>query len=170
LTLVLAVRGVAGQPIKPARPPVDDGTVDRRSLLAGVLVSLPFTLSVALLCTTSAADAFYARLAAGAMLALYAVLMAVQVACGVRAFRGAPLIRPLASVSASYMAGAFAVLLLADAVVRLSGVKGAALPLGVGGTAAEWAGILLSLASVPVMSGLVVIVGVLAARDRLRTR
>jgi hypothetical protein len=145
--------------------------MDLRALGIGVLTALPFTLSVALLCTTSGADDVYRPLSSLTLLALFAGAFVLQVGCGVRAYRGgARLVRPLASSSGSYMAGAFAVLLASDAIVRTSGVKGPALPLGVGGTAAEWAGILLSLASVPVMSGLVVIVGVLAARDRLRTR
>jgi hypothetical protein len=42
--------------------------MDRRGLATGVLVSLPFTLSVALLCTTTGADAFYAPLAVATML------------------------------------------------------------------------------------------------------
>jgi hypothetical protein len=141
--------------------------MDRRGFVTGVLVSLPFTLSVALLCTTSGADAFYSPLAAATMLGVYLVLMALQIGCGARAFlRGGPVLRPLASLTASYLTGTFGVLLAADAIVRLSGVKGAALPAGLGGAFAEWVGVLLSLASVPVLSGLVVVVGVAAARAR----
>jgi hypothetical protein len=141
--------------------------MDRRGLATGVLVSLPFTLSVALLCTTAGADAFYEPLAVVTMLAVFLVPMGLQIACGARAFlRGGPLLRPLASVTASYLAGAFAVLLAADAVVRASGVKGAALPAGVGGAFAEWVAVMLVLASVPALSALVVIVGVAAARSR----
>jgi hypothetical protein len=57
-------------------------------------------------------------------------------------------------------------MLAADPIVRLSGVKGAALPAGLGGAFAEWLGIVLSLASVPALSGTVVVVGVAAARSR----
>ena len=120
--------------------------MDRRGLTTGVLVSLPFTLSVALLCTTTGADAFYSPLAVATMLAVFLAPMGLQIACGVRAFlRGGPLLRPLASVT---------------------GVKGAALPAGLGGAFAEWVAIMLSLASVPALSGLVVLVGVAAARSR----
>ena len=116
--------------------------MDRRGLTTGVLVSLPFTLSVALLCTTTGADAFYAPLAVATMLVVLLVPMGLQIACGVRAFlRGGPLLRPLASVTASYLTGAFAVMLAADVIVRLSGVKGAALPAGLGGAFAEWVGL-----------------------------
>jgi hypothetical protein len=141
--------------------------MDRRSFATGVLVSIPFTLSVALLCTTTGADAIYSPLAVATMLAVFLVPMGLQIACGVQAFlRGGPLLRPLASVTASYLTGAFAVMLAADAIVRLSGVKGAALPAGLGGAFAEWLGIVLSLASVPALSGTVVVVGVAAARSR----
>jgi hypothetical protein len=141
--------------------------MDRRGLTTGVLVSLPFTLSVALLCTTTGADAFYSALAVVTMLVVFLVPMALQIACGVRVvLRGGPLLRPLASITASYLAGAFAVMLAADAIVRLSGVKGAALPAGLGGAFAEWVGVMLSFASVPALSGLVVVVGVAAARSR----
>jgi ABC-type uncharacterized transport system permease subunit len=76
--------------------------MDRRCFTAGVLVSLPFTLSVALLCTTTGADAIYSPLAVATMLAVFLVPMGLQIACGVRAFlRGGPLLRPLASVTAS---------------------------------------------------------------------
>ena len=37
--------------------------MDRRGFTTGVLVSLPFTVNVALLCTTTGADAFYSPLA-----------------------------------------------------------------------------------------------------------
>jgi hypothetical protein len=151
------------------RPPqrADARRMDRRGLITGVLVSLPFTLSVALLCTTTGADAFYSPLSVATMLAVFLVPMGLQIACGVRAFlRGEPLLRPLASVTASYLTGAFAIMLAADAIVRLSGVKGAALPAGLGGAFAEWVSIMLSLASVPALSGLVVVVGVAAARSR----
>jgi len=141
--------------------------MDRRGLTIGALVSLPFTLSLALLCTTTGADAFYSPLAVATMLAVFLVPMGLQIACGVRAFvRGGPLLRPLVSVTASYLTGAFVIMLAADTIVRLSGVKGTALPAGLGGAFAEWVGIMLSLAAVPALSGLVVVVGVAAARSR----
>jgi hypothetical protein len=142
--------------------------VDERSLAAGVAVSLPFTLSIALLCTTSGADRFYAPLAAVTMAVVFLVAMGLQVACGVRAFRGAPLLRPMWTTTASFTAGAVAVFLVADMIVRVSGVKGAALPQGLDGAAVQWFGLLVQMASVPAMSALVVIVGVAAARRRLR--
>jgi hypothetical protein len=157
--------------VKPWRMSADPRPMGRRAFLAGVALSLPFTLSVALLCTTSGADDFYRPLSSLTLLALYAGAFALQVGCGVRAFRGrVRLVWPLASSSGSYMAGVFTVLLLADALVRASGVKGPALPAGVGGAFAEWVAVLASLASVPLMSALVVVVGVHAARSRCITR
>lgn len=138
----------------------------RRALLAGVLLSLPFTLSVALLCTTSAADALYRTLSVVTMCAVFAVLFAFQVACAVRAFRGAPLARPLAEGTAAYMAGVFAVLLGGDGAIRL--FEPEFLPAGVAGTIALWAAVLVPMAALAALSAVTVAVGVGAARARLR--
>ena len=137
----------------------------RRAFLAGVLLSLPFTLSVALLCTTSNADALYRPLSVATMVAVFAVMLGSQVACGVRAFRGAPLARPLAVWTTAYMAGVFAVMLGGDIVVRL--VKPEFLPAGAVGTIALWAAVLAPMAVLAALSALTVAVGVAAARDRL---
>jgi hypothetical protein len=93
----------------------------------------------------------------------------LQVGCGLRAVRGEPLVRPLAFATLAYLAGAFAVLLAGDVLVRVSGVKGGALPAGLGTAASEWAAVLLGMASVPALSGVVVAVGVAAFRSRIRT-
>jgi hypothetical protein len=137
----------------------------RRAFLAGVLLSLPFTLSVALLCTTSNADAFYRPLSVATLLAVFGVLLALQVACGVRALRGAPLARPLVLSTTAYMVGVFAVMLGGDAVIRL--VQPEFLPAGVLGTIVLWAGVLAPMAALAALSALTVAVGVAAARARL---
>jgi len=141
--------------------------VDRRSFLAGILVSLPFTLSVALLCTTSDADELYRPLSVATMSAVFVVMFAFQIGCGVRAFRGAPLARPLAAYTAAYLSGVFAVMLAGDFVVRL--VKPEFLPAGLPGTVVLWAGVLVPMAGVAALSAITVSVGAVAARARLRT-
>jgi ABC-type glycerol-3-phosphate transport system permease component len=141
--------------------------VDRRAFFAGVLLSLPFTVSVALLCTTSGADGLYRPLSVATMSALFAVMLAFQVGCGIRAFRGAPLARPLAACTAAYMAGVFAIMLAGDVVVRL--VKPEFLPAGVARTVVLWAEVLAPMAGLAGLSAVTVGVGVGAARARLRT-
>jgi hypothetical protein len=138
----------------------------RRAFLAGVLLSLPFTLSVALLCTTSRADSFYGPLSVVTMGAVFGVMFGSQVARGVRAFHGAPLARPLASWSAAYMAGVFAVMLCGDLVIRI--LEPGFLPVGAIRTIALWAAVLGPMASLAVLSAVTVAVGVGAARARLR--
>jgi hypothetical protein len=137
----------------------------RRAFLAGVLLALPFTLSVALLCTTSGADAVYRPLTVVTMSAVFAVLFGSQVACGVRAFRGAPLAPRLAAWTTAYMAGVFAVMLSADVVIRL--LEPEFLPAGALGTVALWAAVLAPMATLAALSAVTVAVGVAAARVRL---
>jgi hypothetical protein len=138
----------------------------RRASIAGALMSIPFTLSVALLCTTAGADGFYRPLSAAMMCCIFAMLLGSQVACGVRAFRGEPLARPLAVVTAAYMGGVFAVLLGTDALVRL--LEPEFLPAGLAGTIVLWASVLAPLALLAALSAVTVAVGVGAARARLR--
>jgi hypothetical protein len=138
-----------------------------RAFVAGVLLSLPFTLSVALLCTTSGADGIYRPLSVATMAAVFAVLFGGQVACGVRAFRGVSLARPLAEWTAAYMAGVFAVMLAADAGIRL--LEPQFLPAGVAGTIALWAAVLAPMAALAALSAVTVAVGVGAVRARMPT-
>lgn len=137
----------------------------RRAFLAGVLLSLPFALSVALLCTTSDADELYRPLSVATMSAVFAVMFGRQVASGVRAFRGAPLARPLAACTTAYMAGVFAVMLGADIVVRL--LEPGFLPASPVGTIALWAAVLAPMAGVAALSTVTVAVGVGGARARV---
>lgn len=138
----------------------------RGAFPVGVLLALPFTLSVALLCTTSGADAFYRPLSLATMSAVFAVMFGSQVACGVRAFRGAPLVRPMAVWTTAYMAGVIAVMLAGDIVIRL--FEPTLLPAGAVGTIALWAAVLGPMAALAALSALTVAVGVAAARARLR--
>jgi hypothetical protein len=155
----------ASHAVKPCGTRADVRPMGRHGFLAGVLLSLPFTLSVALLCTTSGADAFYRPLSLATMSAVFAVMFGSQVACGVRAFHGAPLARPLAAWTTAYMAGVFAVMLGGDIVVRI--LEPEFLPAGAVGTAALWAGVLAPMAALAALSAVTVAVGVAAARARL---
>jgi hypothetical protein len=137
----------------------------RRAFLAGVALSLPLTLSVALLCTTSGADALYRQLSVATMSAVFAVLLGAQVACGVRAFRGAPLAAPLAAWTTAYMAGVFGVMVGGDVLVRV--VEPGFLPAGLGGTIILWAAVLAPMAALAALSAVTVAVGVGAARARV---
>jgi hypothetical protein len=142
--------------------------MDRRGFAAGLLVSLPFTLSVALLCTTSSADALYRHLSAGLLFAVFMVLFAIQAWCGLRAFRGAPLARPLTATTAAYLGGVFAVMLGGDVAVRL--VKPGFLPAGAGGTIALWAAVLAPMVGMAALTAMTVAVGVHATRSNRRAR
>ena len=159
---------LAVQPIKPAPRGSDTSLVDRSAAAAGALTSLPFTLSVALLCTTSGDDRLYSALSVVTMLAVFGGVMALQVARGARAFRGAPLARPLASVTTSYMTAVFAIMLTGDAAVRV--VKPGFLPAGPVRAAVLWIEVLAPMAAVPALTAFVVAAGVGAARAHLSSR
>jgi hypothetical protein len=127
-------------------------------------------VSVALLCKTSGADHFYSALATLTLAGVFLGALALQVACAVRTCRGAaPLVGPLASRTAGYMAGVFAVMLGGDAAIRLF-VDPSVLPAGVAGTAMLWIEVLLPMAALAAGSGLAVVLGVEVARTRPRAR